>query len=314
MCSTAHRPKATAYAPSHNNTISILHLILLSPVKSGRKSIKKDNTKNFSGNNGSSSNTSVLISLRQTKNKMEIVGIIPARFASTRFPGKPLVDINGMTMIQRVYMQAKKSKSLSQVVVATDDQRIFDHVIGFGGEVVMTLPNHQTGTDRCREASKKINANCDFVINIQGDEPFIDPEQIDKLASCFNTKGTQLATLVKKITAIEDIFNKNIVKVVFNKNDEALYFSRSPIPHTRNFEEKDWLIHSTYYKHIGIYGYAVETLNEIASLEASSLEKAESLEQLRWLENGYRINVAITESESVAIDTPEDLLKVKYLI
>ena len=245
---------------------------------------------------------------------MEILGIIPARYASTRFPGKPLIEINGMSMIQRVYTQAKKSKSLGRVVVATDDRRIYKHVMDFGGEVVMTSENHLTGTDRCREALKETKAVCDAVINIQGDEPFIDPGQIDKVAACFYIQGTQLATLAKKITNIDDLTNHNMVKVVFNKNSDALYFSRSPIPFTRNFEESDWLNQTAYYKHIGIYGFSKYILNQITKLETSSLEKAESLEQLRWLENGYKIKVAITDFESVAIDTPEDLLKVKDMI
>ena len=245
---------------------------------------------------------------------MEILGIIPARFASSRFPGKPLVDINGMSMIQRVYTQAKKSKSLTNVIVATDDSRIYKHVLGFGGDVIMTSEKHQTGTDRCAEALKDSKIDCDMIINIQGDEPFIDPEQIDRLASCFYTKGTQIATLVKKITNIEDIFNRNVAKVVLNKDSEALYFSRSPIPYSRNFEECDWLKDTTYYKHIGLYGFSKHILKNITKLIPSNLEKAESLEQLRWLENGYRIRAAITNIETIPIDTPDDLLKVKDLI
>ena len=245
---------------------------------------------------------------------MEILGIIPARFASTRFPGKPLVDINGMSMIQRVYTQAKKSKSLFKVIVATDDSRIYKHVLDFGGEVVMTSVNHQSGTDRCKEALKLSRVECDMLINIQGDEPFIDPEQIDKLASCFYIKGVQIATLVKKITNLEDLFNTNVAKVVLNKNNEALYFSRCPIPFSRNYEEKDWLNQTTYYKHIGIYGFSKFNLNGVTKLEPSNLEKAESLEQLRWIENGFKITAAITSFESISIDSPEDLFKVKDMV
>ncbi len=245
---------------------------------------------------------------------MEILGIIPARFASTRFPGKPLIIINGMSMIQRVYTQASKSKSLYKVIVATDDRRIYDHVKAFGGQVIMTSPTHLTGTDRCKEVLKLSKETCDMLINIQGDEPFIDPEQIDRVASCFYSKGVSIATLAKKITNLDDVFNKNIVKVVFNKSSDALYFSRSPIPFTRNFEEKDWLNNTNYYKHIGIYGFTKYALNEVTRAEPSMLEKAESLEQLRWIENGSRIRVAITDKESVSIDAPEDLEKVKHLV
>jgi 3-deoxy-manno-octulosonate cytidylyltransferase (CMP-KDO synthetase) len=240
---------------------------------------------------------------------MNIVGIIPARFASTRFPGKPLIDIAGKTMIQRVYEQAKKSKSLSEVVVATDDERIAEHIRSFGGNVVMTNENHQSGTDRCFEAIEKFEINADAVINIQGDEPFIQPEQIDLVASCFLQKDTELATLVKKINSIEELFNKNTPKVVLNKNKEAIYFSRETIPHIRGKEQTEWLKCHTFYKHIGIYGYRTDVLATITQLKQSDLELAEALEQLRWLENGYKIKVEITDFESVAIDTPDDLKK-----
>lgn len=239
---------------------------------------------------------------------MNILGIIPARYASTRFPGKPLVDISGKTMIQRVYEQAKKCSSFADVVVATDDDRIFDHVLGFNGKAVMTSAEHQSGTDRCAEVASK-HPEYDIIINIQGDEPYIDPEQITKLAVCFNDPNTQIATLVKKIHSVEELHNANSPKVLINKLSEAIYFSRSPLPHIRGQEPQNWLNFYTYFKHIGIYGYRADILQQITKLPVSSLEKAESLEQLRWIENGYRIKVAETELETVAVDTPEDLNK-----
>lgn len=243
---------------------------------------------------------------------MNILGIIPARYGSTRFPGKPLADIDGKTMIQRVYEQCIKSKRLSKVIIATDDERIFNHVKEFGGEAVMTSPQHQSGTDRCAEILKKAGVKDWYaVINIQGDEPYIHPEQIDLLCSTFDDGQTKISTLVKKISSTDELFNHNNVKVVLNKKNEAIYFSRSPIPYNRNFPEQEWLKHSSYYKHIGIYGYRVETLLEISELAKTNLEVTESLEQLRWIENAYVIKAAITSFDSIAIDTPEDLEKVK---
>lgn len=239
---------------------------------------------------------------------MKILGIIPARYASTRFPGKPLVDIAGKSMIQRVYEQAKKCAQLSEVIVATDDNRIFEHVHSFGGRAVMTSSTHQSGTDRCAEVAEK-HPEYDVIINIQGDEPYIDPEQISKLIGCFNDANTQLATLIKKVSNQEELHNTNSPKVIINKNSEAIYFSRSPLPHIRGQEPQNWLQHFTYFKHIGIYGYRADILKQITKLPVSPLEKAESLEQLRWVENGYKIKVAETEIETVAIDTPEDLKK-----
>jgi len=241
---------------------------------------------------------------------MNILGIIPARFASTRFPGKPLVDIAGKSMIQRVYEQAKKCTHLTEVVVATDDTRIYDHVLTFGGVAIMTSADHQSGTDRCAEVARQ-HPQYNIIINIQGDEPYIDPEQITKLAFCFNDARTQIATLVKKVINEQELFNVNSPKVVINKLSEAVYFSRSPLPHIRGQEQQNWLSHFTYFKHIGIYGYRADVLEEITKLPVSSLEKAESLEQLRWIENGYRIKVAETELETYAIDTPEDLANLK---
>jgi 3-deoxy-manno-octulosonate cytidylyltransferase (CMP-KDO synthetase) len=243
---------------------------------------------------------------------MSILAIIPARYASSRFPGKPLVDIAGKSMIQRVYEQAKKCVQVAEVIVATDDDRIFDHVTTFGGVAVITSADHQSGTDRCAEVALK-HPQYDIIINIQGDEPYIDPEQISKLAACFNSPDTQLATLIKKIQTEHELFNTNSPKVVINKLSEAVYFSRSPLPHIRGYEQQNWLSHYTYFKHIGIYGYRADILQQVTRLPVSSLEKAESLEQLRWIENGYRIKVAETELETHAIDTPDDLLNLKFL-
>jgi 3-deoxy-manno-octulosonate cytidylyltransferase (CMP-KDO synthetase) len=244
---------------------------------------------------------------------MKITGIIPARFASTRFPGKPLTVIGGKSMIRRVYEQAKQASSLSSVVVATDDTRIEEHVKSFGGEVVMT-GDHQSGTDRCFEAVMKFDPSAEVVINIQGDEPFIHPKQIDLVASCFTNRDVQIATLVKIITAKEELFNVNIPKVVLDKDKNAIYFSRQAIPFIRESREEEWIGKNTFYKHIGIYAYRLPVLEAITSLPQSSLERAEALEQLRWLENGYKIKVELTDFESVAIDTPSDLEKLSKFL
>lgn len=212
-------------------------------------------------------------------------------------------------MIQRVYEQAKKSASLDEVVVATDDERILLHVHEFGGRAILTSNTHQSGTDRCAEVLSKI-PGFDVVLNIQGDEPFIDPRQITLLCACLTEPGTELATLVKKINSVEELSNPNSPKVVLNRRSEAVYFSRSPIPHLRSQEPENWHELFPYYKHIGIYGYRSQTLQAITQLPVSSLEKAEALEQLRWIENGYRIKVAITDIETAAVDTPEDLEKI----
>ncbi len=244
-----------------------------------------------------------------TTEKMKILGIIPARHASGRFPGKPLVDIAGKSMVRRVYEQALQCSLLGKVVVATDDERIFDHVLAFGGFAMMTSENHQSGTDRCAEISAAL-PEFEVVINIQGDEPFINPEQIGKVAACFTDEKTELATLVKRIELDEELHNSNTPKVVLNNRSEAIYFSRSVIPYIRGQQLQNWLQHHTFYKHIGIYGYRADVLQEITKLPVSSLEKAESLEQLRWIENGYRIKVAETEHETLAVDTPADLEKI----
>ena len=242
---------------------------------------------------------------------MQTLGIIPSRFASTRFPGKPLVLIDGKTMIQRVYMQACKAQSLAKVVVATDDERIFKHVQSFGGQVVMTDKNHQSGTDRCAEVALNFQ-DMEAIVNIQGDEPFINPLQIDQVAQQLEQNTVlNIATLAKKITNSTQLFSPNIVKVVFNSHHIAHYFSRSPIPFLRGVDQNNWLTEGVFYKHIGIYGYRRPTLLEITQLPVSILEKSESLEQLRWLENGYAIGVGLTDIETVGIDTPSDLDKVR---
>ena len=243
---------------------------------------------------------------------MKIIGIIPARYASTRFPGKPLVEIHGKTMIQRVYEQAKKTVSLSEVYVATDDSRIFDHVKAFGGNVVMTSAHHRTGTERFHEVVMKLlaeNVPVDVAINIQGDEPFIHPQQIDLLASCFHNPGVHIATLIKKINHADELADANTIKVVINKLNNAIYFSRTAIPYMRDKYHETWINFHTYYKHIGIYAYRTGTLTDITALQPGSLETAESLEQLRWLENGYNIHTLLTEYESHSVDVPADLLK-----
>ena len=243
---------------------------------------------------------------------MKFLGIIPARFASSRFPGKPLVDIDGQTMIQRVYEQVKQSKKLSNVIVATDDQRIVEEVLSFGGNVVMTSETHQSGTDRCAEVITDDN-EYDVIINIQGDEPFINPEQIDLLAACFESPQTKIATLVKEIDSMEELFNLNIPKVVRNIHGEAIYFSRQTIPFLRGIEQEQWLKGQTFYKHIGIYAYQADTLRALTQLPVSGLEEAEALEQLRWIENGYTIQTAVTTHETIAVDTKEDLNKILKL-
>ncbi len=238
-----------------------------------------------------------------------ILGLIPARYGSTRFPGKPLADIGGKPMIQRVYEQTKKE--LEHVYVATDDERIEKAVLAFGGKVVMTSVNHQSGTDRCAEALQKVQeieqVSFYAVLNIQGDEPFISPEQIALVANCFTDDTTQLATLVKPVKKTEDLFNPNKPKVVISRDKQALYFSRSPIPYFRSEPESEWIKQHRYFNHIGLYGYRSDVLMDITRLPLGQLEKAESLEQLRWLENGFSIRVEETHEQAFAIDTPEDL-------
>jgi 3-deoxy-manno-octulosonate cytidylyltransferase (CMP-KDO synthetase) len=247
---------------------------------------------------------------------MNFIGIIPARYASTRFPGKPLAEIKGKSMIQRVYEQA--SQAIEQIVVATDDERIFRHVESFGGQAVMTSENHRSGTDRCAEAIRKVQYDFsstpfDVVINIQGDEPLIQPEQLRLIKSCFE-EDIEIATLAKPITMVEELFNPNVVKVIVNSNHEAIYFSRAAIPYQRNQDQQNWLNNFEYLKHIGIYAYRTATLKQLTALSPSPLEITESLEQNRWIENKYRLYVQITNMETIAIDTPEDLQRVIALL
>jgi len=245
---------------------------------------------------------------------MKIIGIIPARFQSTRLPGKPLLVIDGKSMLQRVYEQSLKAKCLSKVIVATDDERIKKHILSFGGNVVMTATTHQSGTDRCCEAIEKWKEKYDIVINIQGDEPFINPLQIEQVANCFKSKKTQIATLIKEISEVKELFDINKPKVIINSENEAIYFSRSPLPHLRNRKKNQWLQHHSYYKHIGIYAYRTAILKKISKLNQSKLELAESLEQLRWLENGYKIKTTITKYNSYSVDTLDDIKKIKLLL
>jgi 3-deoxy-manno-octulosonate cytidylyltransferase (CMP-KDO synthetase) len=244
--------------------------------------------------------------------EMKIIGVIPARYASTRFPGKPLFMIDGKAMIQRVYEQASKCSGLAEVIIATDHTAISNHARAFGGRVMMTSESHRSGTDRCGEVAQALMKNgtsFDAVINIQGDEPFLEPEQIEQVARCL-AGGARIATLVKKIISHEELTDSNVVKVVTGLNGQALYFSRSAIPFYRGKDLENWPSVSSCYKHIGIYGYHRNTLIELISLPPAPLETAESLEQLRWLENGYEIMTRVTEFESIAIDVPADLLKI----
>lgn len=241
--------------------------------------------------------------------KMNILGVIPARYGSTRFPGKPLAKIGDKTMIQRVYEQCLKTKSLKKVIVATEDERIFNHVKSWGGNVVMTAKDHQSGTERCNEVLSQESEKFDVLVNIQGDEPFIEPSQIEKLTESFANKETQIASLAKKISKSEELFNPNSVKVVIGGYGQALYFSRSVIPFLRGVKEENFIEKHEFYKHLGIYAYRSHVLEEICQLTSSKLEKAESLEQLRWLSAGYQISMSITNIEGVAIDSPEDLSK-----
>ena len=235
---------------------------------------------------------------------MKIVGVIPVRYNSSRFPGKPLLSLKGKSMIQRVYEGAKKSKKLSGLIVATDDERIFDEVIRFGGDVQMTSKKHNTGTDRCGEVSSKIDA--DIILNIQGDEPLIDYRQLDQLCDVFNDEQVSIATLAIRCNSEEEKRNSNRIKIVLDKNSNALYFSRSFIPNMIN-GEKDALEKYHFYRHIGVYAYRRETLLDLINLEKTLLEQVESLEQLRWLYNGYDIRIVKTTIETQNIDVPEDV-------
>lgn len=240
------------------------------------------------------------------------VAIIPARYASTRFPGKPLALLGGKTVIQRVYEQV--STVIDEVFVATDDDRIFREVERFGGRAVMTSANHRSGTDRIEEAVEKIASQADIVINVQGDEPFVQPSQIEELCRQFDDPTTQIATLGKPFSEMKAVENENSPKIVLDNNGFALYFSRSVIPFVRGVERGEWLEKYPFLKHIGLYAYRREVLREITQLPPSSLEQAESLEQLRWLQNGYRIRVGLTDVETIGIDTPDDLKKAEKFL
>ncbi len=243
------------------------------------------------------------------------IAIIPARYASTRFPGKPLAMLGGKRMIERVYTQV--CGVLDDAVVATDDQRIYDAVRAFGGKVEMTSPDHRSGTDRCREAYLKQGREFDIVVNVQGDEPFIRPEQLETLKHCFDDPATDIATLVKPFTAADGLAaleNSNSPKVVLDNASRALYFSRSVIPYLRGIPREEWLQRHTFYKHIGLYAFRAEVLKAVTALPQSPLELAESLEQLRWLENGYKIGVGISTIETIGIDTPEDLARAEAFL
>lgn len=247
---------------------------------------------------------------------MNILGVIPARYASSRLPGKPLADIEGKPMIQHVYERA--SMALDQVVVATDDQRIFDAVRSFGGQVVLTSEDHTTGTNRCLEAysilEKDISVSIDVVINIQGDEPLLEPKVLEKLSSCFADTSVEMATLAIAVSNPKELFDENRVFVVWNDHHDALYFSRSPLPHIRGVDKKDWLDHYAFHKHLGLYAYTPNALQKFAAMPTGQLEKAESLEQNRWIEAGEKIRVEIVEHDSIAVDTPEDLEQIRSIV
>lgn len=247
---------------------------------------------------------------------MEFLGIIPARYASTRLEGKPLIDIAGKPMIQWVYEHAQKA--LQHVYVATDDQRIESIVTGFGGKAIMTSPNHSTGTNRCLEAYDKIRRQMDIqfdvIINIQGDEPLLHPDQLNVLMECFDVSNTEIATLVIPVTNKEELDNESEVFVTFDRHLTALYFSRSVIPAMRGVPKNEWMQHNTYYKHAGMYAYTPEALRKFAELPQSTLEITEGLEQNRWLEDGGKIRIGITEHQSIPVDTIEDLERIRHIM
>ncbi|MBD5316465.1 MAG: 3-deoxy-manno-octulosonate cytidylyltransferase [Bacteroides sp.] len=248
--------------------------------------------------------------------KPSFIGIIPARYASTRFPGKPLAKIGGVPMIQRVVERARMA--LDRVIVATDDVRIADCVAAFGGEAVMTSESHRSGTDRCREAYEASGSDADVVINVQGDEPFIEPAQIEALKGCFEADpDVELATLVRRFDPAlgwDALFNANTPKVVRDERGNAVWFSRSIIPYVRNYPWQEWIDHAEFFTHVGMYGYRADTLAAITQLPQSPAEIAESLEQLRWLQNGYQIRSAVTDLPTIGIDTPDDLHRAEEML
>lgn len=240
---------------------------------------------------------------------MRTIVFIPARFSSSRLPGKPLKLIHGKSMIQRVYEQVKKAKRVDRVVVATDDKKIVDHIHSFGGEVILTFENHQSGTNRCLEAIQHLKTEYDLLINVQGDEPFIDPNQIDQLQAFMEREKMEIGTMVKPFLHNQDLWNSNTVKVVFNSKNEALYFSRSVIPHVRDIPEIDWINKYTFYQHIGIYAFRNTVFNHISSINSGALEQTEKLEQLNWLDHGLSIGIQKTSGQSISVDTEDDLSK-----
>lgn len=240
----------------------------------------------------------------------KILGIIHARYDSSRLHGKALIDIGGKTMVQRVYEQVSKSKRVQEVIVATDDERILQNIESIGGKAMMTSKDHQNGTDRCAEVAAKLKGDFEVTINIQGDEPFINPEQINEVAALFDDPQTQIATLAKRIHTYEELMDEKEAKIALNEHHQAVYMSRSPIPYLRGVAMEEWPQQSDFYKHIGIYGFQTQILANISKLPPSPLELSEGLEQLRWLSH-YQIKVGITEYETFAIDTAEDLKKVK---
>lgn len=243
---------------------------------------------------------------------MKFIGIIPARYASSRFPGKPLAILGGKYVIQRVYETV--SDVLDEAYVATDDERIYNAVIGFGGKAVMTRTDHQSGTDRIEEAVEKLGTNADVIVNVQGDEPFIKRSQIETVCRCFDNAETQIATIGKPFETMDAVESPNSPKIVIDNRGYAMYFSRSIIPFVRGIEHEEWLKNYPFLKHLGLYAYRKEVLKEVTKLPQSSLEKAEILEQLRWLQNGYKIKVGITNFETVGIDTPEDLERAEQFL
>ncbi len=249
---------------------------------------------------------------------MQVIGIIPARYDSTRFPGKPLQLIDGVSMIERVYQRATSSNLLDLIVVATDDDRIYQHVRQFNGQVIMTSKNHQSGTDRCMEAlhilEEQWKKTFDVVVNIQGDEPLIDPNNINLLVEKFQIPNVEIATLKRQIIDRDELFSPNVVKVITDLKDKAIYFSRNPLPFVANTIENEWLTQHVFYKHIGIYAYRSEILRKITNLAVSNLEKCEKLEQLRWIENSFSIYAYVTNSDVYAVDVPEDVAKIENLL
>ena len=246
---------------------------------------------------------------------MKYIAIIPARYASTRFPAKPLAVLGGKPVIRRVYEQV--AGVMDETIVATDDERIYDAVLAFGGKAEMTSTAHRSGTDRCWEAYCKHGGDYDIVVNVQGDEPFIQRSQLEAIKRCFDNPATDIATLVKPFTEADGLAaleNPNSPKVVLDKDSRAIYFSRSVIPYLRGVDKSEWLAKHTFYKHIGIYAFRTDVLRQVTALPQSTLERAESLEQLRWLENGYRIGVGISDVETIGIDTPDDLARAEQFL